>query len=103
MFITAGGRPRTLNNANWKEFYAKSSEPSSKIIVEGANLYLSPEARKQLESLGVYIVKDSSANKTGVICSSFEVLAGLTLGDDLFIQEKETLVKEILQRLALVC
>jgi len=101
VFITAGGRPRTLNESNWKDFLLEnSSEPSSKIIVEGANLYLSPEARKRIEALGVYIVKDSSANKTGVICSSFEVLAGLTLGDDLFMQEKEQIVKEILERLA---
>lgn len=101
VFITAGGRPRTLNEANWKDFLLESSEPSSKVIIEGANLYLSPEARKKLEALGVYIVKDSSANKTGVICSSFEVLAGLTLGDQLFVQEKEQIVKEILVRLAI--
>jgi glutamate dehydrogenase len=99
IFITAGGRPKTLNEHNWKDFLLDDLQPSSKIIVEGANLYLTPEARRKLEELGVYIIKDSSANKTGVICSSFEVLAGLTLGDELFIQQKEVLVQEILARL----
>ena len=45
------------------------------------------------------IIKDSSANKAGVICSSFEVLSGLTLSDELFIQYKPILITEILERL----
>lgn len=102
VFIPAGGRPRTLNESNFKEFLDESGKPTSKIIIEGANLYLTPQARREYEKLGTLIVKDSSANKTGVISSSFEVLCGLTLGDDLFYQEKEILVKEILSRLELV-
>jgi glutamate dehydrogenase len=47
------------------------------------------------------IIKDSSANKTGVICSSFEVLCGLTLGDENFLANKNQLVIEILERLKL--
>nr|MBA2727386.1 glutamate dehydrogenase [Parachlamydiaceae bacterium] len=58
-----------------------------------------PEARDTLENLGVLIIKDSSANKTGVICSSFEVLCGLALGDEKFLENKKILVKEILERL----
>lgn len=100
VFIPAGGRPRTLNESNWKEFLDESGRPTSKIIIEGANLYLTPHARKELEKLGCLIVKDSSANKTGVICSSFEVLCGLTLGDAKFVENKEILVKEILERLS---
>lgn len=99
VFIPAGGRPRTLNEGNWRDFLDESGKPTSRVIIEGANLYLTPHARRELEKLGTLIVKDSSANKTGVICSSFEVLCGLTLGDELFIQWKDTLVKEILARL----
>ncbi len=99
VFITAGGRPRTLNETNYQDFMDATGKPSAKIIIEGANLYLSPGCRTLLEEIGVYIIKDSSANKTGVICSSFEILAGLTLGDDLFIEHKEILVQEILERL----
>lgn len=99
IFIPAGGRPRTLNESNFHEFLDETGKPTSRGIVEGANLYLSQQARRCLEERGVLIIKDSSANKTGVICSSFEVLSGLTLGDDLFMKEKESIVKEILERL----
>lgn len=103
IFIPAGGRPRTLNESNYTEFLDDKGIPTSKAIVEGANLYLTPEARKALEKLGVIIVKDSSANKGGVICSSFEVLCGLTLSDEEFIKNKPELVKEILKRIELCC
>lgn len=99
IFIPAGGRPRTLNETNIKEFLDEAGRPTSRGIVEGANLYLTPKARRALEKLGVLIIKDSSANKTGVICSSFEVLCGLALTDEQFIAHKEILVQEILERL----
>lgn len=100
IFIPAGGRPRTLNETNIKDFLDETGKPTSHGIIEGANLYLTPKARRALEKLGVLIIKDSSANKTGVICSSFEVLCGLAIDDETFIANKDTLVKEILERLA---
>jgi len=99
IFIPAGGRPRTLNETNFKEFLDETGKPSSRGIIEGANLYLTPKARRILEKLGVLIIKDSSANKTGVICSSFEVLCGLALSDEESIAHKNILIKEILDRL----
>jgi glutamate dehydrogenase len=99
VFIPAGGRPRTLNETTYKDFLDETGKPTSKAIVEGANLYLTPKARRNLEKMGVLIIKDSSANKCGVICSSFEVLSGLTLGDEEFVKVKAELVKEILNRL----
>ena len=99
LFIPAGGRPRTLNETNVKEFLDEEGNPTARGIIEGANLYLTPRARRILEKLGVSIIKDSSANKTGVICSSFEVLCGLALGDEIFIENKLQLVQEILARL----
>ncbi|MCB1114746.1 MAG: NAD-glutamate dehydrogenase [Chlamydiia bacterium] len=100
IFIPAGGRPRTLNENNVDEFLDETGKPTSFLVVEGANLYMTQKARDELEILGVLIIKDSSANKTGVICSSFEVLSGLTLGDEKFVENKPTLVKEILERLS---
>lgn len=99
VFIPGGGRPRTLNESNYTDYLDETGKPTSRAIIEGANLYLTPKARRALEEKGVLIVKDSSANKTGVICSSFEVLSGLTLGDRNFLENKENLVKEILVRL----
>ena len=97
IFIPGGGRPRTLNENNCKDFLDNEGKPTSKAIVEGANLYLTPWARRFLEKLGVLIIKDSSANKGGVICSSFEVLCSLCLSEEEFLKEKPLLVKEILE------
>lgn len=97
IFIPAGGRPRTLNDHNYQDFTDETGKPTSQAIVEGANLYLTPWARRSLEKMGVLIIKDSSANKGGVICSSFEVLAGLTLTEEEFIKEKPAMMQEILQ------
>ncbi len=99
IFIPGGGRPRTLDINNVTDFLTDTGIPTARGIVEGANLYLTPKARRFLEEKGCLIIKDSSANKTGVICSSFEVLCGLTLGDEEFLKQKEQLVKEILERL----
>ncbi len=99
IFIPAGGRPRTINLHNVEDFLDETGKPTSRGIVEGANLYLTEDARYYLEEKGVLIIKDSSANKTGVICSSFEVLCGLTLDDETFVKEKDVLVQEILERL----
>lgn len=99
IFIPGGGRPRTLNFNNVNDFLDEQGNPTSRGIVEGANLYLSQSARRFLEDKGVLIIKDSSANKAGVICSSFEVLSGLTLGEHLFLENKKVLVEQVLDRL----
>lgn len=99
IFIPAGGRPRTLNETNIHEFLDKDHQPTSKAIIEGANLYLTPQARRFLEEKGVLIIKDSSANKCGVICSSFEVLSNLTIVEKVFMENKSTIIHEILERL----
>ena len=96
IFIPAGGRPRTLNETNYKDYLDERGKPTSRAIVEGANLYLTGTARRRLEEAGVLIIKDSSANKGGVITSSFEVLCGLVLTDEEFIALKPQLVAEIL-------
>lgn len=99
IFIPGGGRPRTLNHYNVSDYLDETGKPTSKGIVEGANLYLTNDARRFLEERGCLIIMDSSANKTGVICSSFEVLCGLVLTDEEFLLHKKELVQEILERL----
>jgi glutamate dehydrogenase len=96
IFIPGGGRPKTLNESNYEDFLDGTGKPTARAIVEGANLYLSPGARKALEKLGVLIIKDSSANKGGVTCSSFEVLSSLALSEEEFLKEKPIIVAEIL-------
>lgn len=99
IFIPCGGRPKTLRDTNCKTFLDLAGAPTARAIIEGANLYLSPFARQFLENHGVLIIKDSSANKGGVICSSFEIICGLTLNDKEFLDHKAQLVQEILERL----
>ena len=74
-FVPCGGRPGTIDSTNYRQFLDKETGvPSSKLIVEGANLFITGDARKALfEEAGVVIVKDSSANKGGVITSSYEI------------------------------
>lgn len=99
LFLPAGGRPGTLNQENIEDFLDETGTPSSQGIVEGANLYLSDPARHRLEEKGVFIFKDSSANKGGVICSSFEVLCNLCLDASLFAAYKSALVADIRQKI----
>lgn len=99
IFIPAGGRPRTLNETNIQEFLDSTGKPTARAIIEGANLYINNKARRFLEEKGVLIIKDSSANKGGVICSSFEVLCGLAIDEQTFINHKTILISEILERL----
>lgn len=99
IFIPAGGRPRTLNGENYQEFLDEMGQPSSRAIIEGANLYLTAEAREALENLGVLIIKDSSANKGGVIASSFEVILGYALTNEEFTQRKDGLMEACLKHI----
>ena len=99
VFLPAGGRPSTINSANWQRFLNDSGHPSSPIVVEGANLFITDQARDELSKCGVAIVKDSSANKCGVICSSMEIIAGMLLSKEQFLQIKQSYVCEVLQLL----
>jgi glutamate dehydrogenase len=46
---------------------------------------------------GVVIIKDSSANKAGVICSSFEIIACLTISKQEFAEIKPVYVQEVIE------
>uniref|UniRef100_A0A6U5DND6 Glutamate/phenylalanine/leucine/valine/L-tryptophan dehydrogenase C-terminal domain-containing protein n=1 Tax=Corethron hystrix TaxID=216773 RepID=A0A6U5DND6_9STRA len=99
-FIPAGGRPSTINMSNWKNFLKDDGTPSSRLIVEGANLFITEDARQSLfDEGGVVIVKDSSANKCGVITSSFEICAAMLLDEDEFLLNKDAIVSEVLVKL----
>jgi glutamate dehydrogenase len=99
-FVPCGGRPNTINGTNFKQFIGPDGEPSSKLIVEGANLFNTAEARQQLfETAGISIVKDSSANKGGVITSSYEICCAMLLSEEEFFENKEAIVEEVLDKL----
>ncbi len=98
-FIPGGGRPSTINDRNWSEFLLPSGKPSSALIVEGANLFLTPDARIELAKVGTLIIKDSSANKCGVMCSSFEIAESMLLNEEQFLKIKPKFAEQVLEKL----
>jgi len=84
LFVPCGGRPAAVNINNWQQLLDDSGAPKFKIIVEGANLFITEEARLRLEEHGIILIKDATANKGGVTSSSLEVFASLALSDDEF-------------------
>ncbi len=96
IFIPSGGRPETINLKNWQRFLKDDGTPSARAMVEGANIFISPDARAKLEEAGMLAVPGHSANKTGVICSSYEILAGLCLSEAEFLALKKEYVEQVL-------
>jgi glutamate dehydrogenase len=81
LFVPCGGRPKSINLANWRSLLDAEGRPAFRWIVEGANLFITQEARLKLEEKGITVFKDSSTNKGGVISSSLEVLGALAMDD----------------------
>jgi glutamate dehydrogenase len=96
LFIPGGGRPETIDGHNWEQYLLPDGRPSSRVIVEGANSYITPEARVQLQKKGVLLLRDASANKCGVISSSYEIIANLLLTEEEFLKHKKRYVKDVL-------
>jgi glutamate dehydrogenase len=96
LFIPGGGRPETINDENWQRFLLPDGAPSSKVIVEGANSFITPAARLELQKKGVLLMRDASANKCGVISSSYEIIANLLLTEEEFLANKPQYVKDVL-------
>jgi len=97
VFIPAGGRPYTVNEKNWNQFMGPDHVPTTRAVVEGANIFFTTEARTELQKHGVLFIKDSSANKTGVICSSYEIIASLTLSSEEFLAIKNLYVQQVIE------
>jgi len=97
LFIPAGGRPETVHDKNWARFLRKERGPSIRAIVEGANSFFTPGARESLQKSGVIIMRDASANKCGVISSSYEVIANLLMKEEEFLKNKDHYVADVLK------
>ncbi|KAG8789909.1 NAD-dependent glutamate dehydrogenase [Serendipita sp. 401] len=81
LFVPCGGRPEAVNISNVADLFDEDGKCHFKYIIEGANLFMTQQARLYLEKRGIVVFKDASANKGGVTSSSLEVLAGLGLSD----------------------
>merc|ERR1712087_781405 len=87
------------NINNYDKYFLDDGTPSAPLIVEAANIFTTPEARKEFGDRGISIVKDSSANKAGVCCSSYEIVASMLLSKDEFLGDKESIVADVLEKL----
>jgi len=97
LFIPAGGRPETIDAQNWQNFLTSDGLPSARVIIEGANSFITPQARSQLQKKGVVLMRDASANKCGVISSSYEIIANLLLTEKEFLTHKDDYVTDVLE------
>ena len=80
MFVPCGGRPESIDLSTVGKLI-RDGKTSIPYIVEGANLFITQDAKLRLEKAGAIVFKDASANKGGVTSSSLEVLASLSFDD----------------------
>ncbi|KAM0718013.1 hypothetical protein Q7P37_006345 [Cladosporium fusiforme] len=85
MFVPCGGRPESIDFSSATKLIT-DGKPNIPYIVEGANLFITQEAKLRLEAAGAIVFKDASANKGGVTSSSLEVLASLSFDEAGFIE-----------------
>lgn len=78
--------PEAVNISNVAALVDSEGKPHFNYVVEGANLFFTQQARLYLEQRKVVLFKDSSANKGGVTSSSLEVLAGLALTTEEYLE-----------------
>ncbi len=97
LFIPAGGRPETIDQGNWRQYLLPDGTPSAPVIVEGANSFITPEARTRLQEAGAVVLRDASANKCGVISSSYEIIGNLLLDEREFLAHKAEYVRDVLE------
>lgn len=84
-FVPCGGRPESIDLSSVGRLI-KNGKSTIPYIVEGANLFITQDAKLRLEEAGCILFKDASANKGGVTSSSLEVLASLSFDDKGFIE-----------------
>lgn len=86
MFVPCGGRPEAIDINTVHQLIKSDGTSKIPYLVEGANLFITQDAKLILEEAGSIIFKDASANKGGVTSSSLEVLASLAFDDEGFFQ-----------------
>jgi len=96
LFLPCGGRPETIDETNWQRLFAEDGTPTARVISEGANSFITPLAREEIQKRGVVLLLDASANKCGVISSSYEIIANLLMTEKEFLGHKDAYVKDVL-------
>jgi glutamate dehydrogenase len=84
-FIPCGGRPESIDLVSVNRLI-EDGKCTIPYIIEGANLFITQDAKLRLEAAGCILFKDASANKGGVTSSSLEVLASLAFNNEGFVE-----------------
>lgn len=85
VFVPCGGRPESIDLQSCSNLI-ENGKCLIPYLVEGANLFITQDAKLRLEKAGCVLYKDASANKGGVTSSSLEVLASLSFDDAGFLK-----------------
>ncbi|KAI9833104.1 MAG: NAD-dependent glutamate dehydrogenase [Phylliscum demangeonii] len=85
VFVPCGGRPESIDLGTVGKLIV-DGKATIPYIVEGANLFMTQDAKLRLEKAGAILFKDASANKGGVTSSSLEVLASLSFDEEGFVE-----------------
>ncbi|MBN2034545.1 MAG: NAD-glutamate dehydrogenase, partial [Deltaproteobacteria bacterium] len=96
LFLPCGGRPETIDGTNWHRLFEENGKSGVRVITEGANSFITPKAREEIQKKGVIVLRDASANKCGVISSSYEIIANLLMSEKEFLTHKEAYIKDVL-------
>ncbi|KFY30954.1 hypothetical protein V493_01520 [Pseudogymnoascus sp. VKM F-4281 (FW-2241)] len=85
VFVPCGGRPESIDLLSCSKLI-ENGKSLIRYIVEGADLFITQDAKLRLEQAGCILFKDASANKGGATSSSLEVLASLSFDDAGFLK-----------------
>ena len=96
LFLPCGGRPETIDETNVHLLFSDKSAAACRVIVEGANSFITPLARNEIQKRGIILIRDATANKCGVISSSYEIIANLLMSDQEFLENKDAYVSDVM-------
>ncbi|KAE9383804.1 NAD(P)-binding protein [Gymnopus androsaceus JB14] len=98
-FVPCGGRPKAVNISKMAALFDSEAKPHFKYIVEGANLFLTQQARLFLEKRKVVVFKDSSTNKAGLALSTQEYVDLMIFKDGKPSEFYQSYVKDIQEKI----
>jgi glutamate dehydrogenase len=96
IFIPADGRPDTIDMNSFHRFINEDGSLLNRVIIESANSFITPPASVELQKRGMIIIGNASANKCGVISSSYEIIADLLLSKEEFLSIKDVYVSQVI-------
>lgn len=98
LYDVEDGSSDSIDSANWRNMIGVDGAVRNRLIIEAVSNFISLEAQSHLSAHNILIIQDSSATKCGVVCSSYEILAGMLVDESRFLQLKNDYVAEVIDR-----